>query len=186
MLHKEEVKAQLKQDLERGQKFIERVEEIRSKTLGALVERGEALQNRLTGLLDAKRRLLEGPCSKQEILAEAKSALKMYQQQFGFERRLRENIQKAMANGGAFPLRPDHLKAMIFPDNDFSKIIYALIDEALLEKVVASIPDVGALSAAERARELKKLDDQIFKLETLLAKESAAAAAATAKAIEED
>jgi hypothetical protein len=165
MLRREEVKVELKKDEDRGKSFGEKLSSLREKITGRLLDRAEGLQKRLLSLFDAKRSLLEGPCSKGELLAEAKAALRQYQQQFGLERLLGENLKKSMLNGGAYPLRPDHLKAMIFPDNDFSKIIYALIDEALLEKVVASIPDMGTLSAAERARELKKLDDQILQLE---------------------
>ena len=172
MLRREEVKLELSKDAQREKELTDKISAIRERTMGSLIEKGEALQNRFTRLLNAKRSLFEAPCSKQELLTEAKIALKKYQEQIGLPRLLAENLSKSMANGGAFPLRPDHMKTTVFADGDFSKIIYWVVTEALLEKVVAGLPDLeGALSAAERARELKKLDDQILQLEKEIGEE---------------
>jgi hypothetical protein len=188
MLRKEETKLELKRDEDRANKFTEMVESLRGKILGTLTERCEVLQKRLQALLTSKRELLEAPCSKQEILAEAKSALRKYRQQFGIERFIVENLKKSMLNGGAFPLRPDHLKETIFRNESWPEImIFSMITDEMVEKVVGAIPEPeGALSLNGRTKWLKKLDEDIEKLELLLAKESAAVASTTAKAMEED
>ena len=188
MLRKEETKMELARDENRAKKFTEMVESLRGKILGTLTERCEVLQKRLAGLMDAKRGILEAPVTKGEMLGLAKEALGTYKQKFGIERFLADNLSKSMLSGGAHPLRVETLKELILRHENWPQmVLFSMVDDRMLEDVVSALPEpANALSSSEREKALKKLDGEILNLENLLTKESAAAAAATAKAVEED
>ena len=103
----------------------------------------------------------------------------------GIERFLAENLKKAMANGGTFPLRPENLKESVLRDENFQQmVLFSMITDERVEGVISGLPEPeGALSSGERAKRLKKIDEEISNLESLLSKE---AAAATREAVEED
>lgn len=167
---KHEEKVKILEEDQRRKKIIDTItDNVAIEIKDAIQKKVQGIKNKLIGLLEEKREILSLPLTKAETLEMAKSALRenrrLYLDEF-----LAKHLSDCQTQNVDAPLSPRSFQLGCFFNDDYWKLIYAIIKEEDLEKAAKTLPDVG-LSSAERNAQIKALDAKIAALEGQIEKE---------------
>ena len=129
---------------------------IEAKALDAIQKRHDKLEQKIKMLQDKKTELLTGETTKNELIKDALSQLKVRRSGL-IERFLKPHLESCKgANLAPFT---GHL----FPDSAARDIVYLVLTEKDIREAVSGLPDTG-LTEEKRKTKVKQIDQEISQL----------------------